>query len=150
MSDPSAAGAVPEPLLDDGVLATIASLQRPGAPDLVARVLGLFAEDAPRHVAGVAEGVASFDAERVRTAAHTLKSSAGNVGALRLAARCAHIERAAREANLVACVALSDALDALLAETLEALERRHGAGGRDDRGERDGQGGTGADGQRAA
>lgn len=116
-----------EPLLDDGPLTTIASLQRPGAPDLVGRVLALFAEDAPRHVAGVVEGVAAFDAERVRTAAHTLKSSAANIGALRLATRCARIERAARETNLVACAALGDAIEALLAETLAALDARHGA-----------------------
>ena len=132
MAEPGhGAGGGADPVLDESVLATVASLQRPGAPDLVGRVLGLFAEDAPRHVAGVAEGVEAFDLERVRTASHTLKSSAANVGAMRLSARCAQIERAAREANLVACVALSDALGALLDEALEALDRRHGgAGGR--------------------
>ena len=118
-----------EPVLDPGPLDTIASLQRPGAPDLVGRVLALFADDAPRHVAGVADGIEALDPERVRTAAHTLKSSAANVGALRLADACARIERSARESNLVACVAIADELDALLADALGALERRGAAVG---------------------
>ena len=143
-----AEGGEREPVLDPGPLATIASLQRPGAPDLLGRVLDLFADDAPRHVAGVVEGIEALDAERVRTAAHTLKSSAANVGAARLAALCARIERAAREANLVACVAPGDELDALLAETLEAVRREHGAaaapGGEDD------GGGAAVPGRRAA
>ena len=129
MADPhvgTGAGAAPEPLVDPAALATVASLQRPGAPDLVARVLRLFAEDAPRRVAEIAEGVAAFDAETVRTAAHTLKSSAANVGATRLSSRCALIERAARELNLAGCMALADALGTLLDDTLEALERSEG------------------------
>ena len=137
-----AGGEGAEPVLDPGPLATVASLQRPGAPDLLGRVLALFADDAPRHVAGVAEGIDALDAERVRTSAHTLKSSAANVGAARLAAACARIERAAREANLVACVAPADGLDALLAETLDALAAAHGP--------RDASGPDGSTGRRAA
>ena len=132
MADPhvgTEAGAAPEPLVDPAALATVASLQRPGAPDLVARVLGLFAEDAPNRVAEIAAGVGAFDAETVRVAAHTLKSSAANVGATRLSSRCALIERAARELNLAACMALADALEALLDDTLEALERSRSEGG---------------------
>ncbi len=108
-------------LIDPSVLGTIATLQRPGAPDLVGRVLALFAEDAPRHVAEISAANLVFDVERVRIAAHTLKSSAANVGAGRLAERCAALEHAAREANPVACLALADALDELLRGTLDAL-----------------------------
>ena len=118
-----------DPVLDPGPLSTIASLQRDGAPDLVARVLALFADDAPARVEAIARGIDELDVELVRTAAHTLKSSAANVGALRLATRCAEIERAAREDNLVACVALADALDALSSDALAALERAHGPSG---------------------
>lgn len=108
--------------LDQSVPGTIASLQREDAPDLVSRVLGLFAEDAPRRAVEIVEGTETLDVERVRIAAHTLKSSAANVGAARLARRRGEIEHAAREANPVACVALADALGDLLGDTLAALE----------------------------
>lgn len=123
MAESGAASSASDPLIDDSVLATVASLQRPGAPDLVGRVLDLFEADAPRRVADIGAGNDAFDAETVRTAAHTLKSSAANVGAMRLSARAGQIERAARDANLLACIALADALEALLDETLGALGR---------------------------
>lgn len=110
-------------LIDPAALEALAALQRPGKPDLKARVLGLFRDDTPVSLAAMEEGAASGDLEAVRVAAHTLKSSSAYVGARELSECCAHIERAAREGNLPECVVMSDSLEELFSETLEALDQ---------------------------
>ena len=109
-------------LIDPAALAALAALQRPGKPDLTARVLGLFRDETPSSLQAVEAGITSGDLEAVRIAAHTLKSSSAYVGARELSETCAQIERAARDGNLPECLVMSDSLDELFTETLDALD----------------------------
>lgn len=109
-------------VLDMSALSALAALQRPGKPDLAARVVGLFRDETPVSLNAITEGVSSGDLEAVRIAAHTVKSSAAYVGAREVSETCAAIERAAREGNLPECVVLSDSLDSVFEATLEALD----------------------------
>ena len=109
-------------LIDSAALDALAALQRPGKPDLAARVLGLFRAETPASLAAMEAGVDDSDLEAVRIAAHTLKSSSAYVGARELSDTCAQIERAAREGNFPECLVLTDSLEELFTETLQALD----------------------------
>ena len=86
--------------LDAKALQALRDLRRPGRPDVLGRVIDLFSVDAPRLVTAMREAVASNDAGALRQAAHTLKSTSANVGALVLSTNCREIERLARAAEL--------------------------------------------------
>ena len=109
-------------LIDPAALDALAALQRPGKPDLTARVLGLFRAESPSSITAMEDGVAENDLEAVRIAAHTLKSSSAYVGARELSDICAQIERAAREGNFPECLVMTDSVEELFTETLEALD----------------------------
>src|SRR5690606_35749966 len=103
-----AAGPVaPTPLarptvIERAALDGIRALQREGAPSIVARVVELYLADSARLLATLRQAAEAADAEGLRRAAHTLKSSSANVGALQLAAHCGTLEAAARQGTLAA------------------------------------------------
>jgi signal transduction histidine kinase/CheY-like chemotaxis protein/HPt (histidine-containing phosphotransfer) domain-containing protein len=70
------------------------------AGEETARIIGLFLEDAPRLIAQLENGSIAPDLELMRDAAHTLKSSSANVGALALSAAAKRIELGARAQKL--------------------------------------------------
>ncbi len=63
-------------------------------------LITLFLEDATRHLATMREAVAQGDTETLRRAAHTLKGSSGNLGAVGLSTLCQELEAMAREGVL--------------------------------------------------
>lgn len=106
--------------IDPLALKAIASLQRPGKPDLVNRIVELFKSESPKSIAALQQGLDLADLKLVRDAAHTLKSSSAYVGAGLLCERCRDLESAARQENLLECIVLGDSVlelfDASLAE----------------------------------
>jgi len=91
--------------IDKDVLEMLAELQAPGEPDLVSELVELFLRDTPERLR-VLETRPIDAADAVR-AAHTVKGSAGNIGAVALQAQAAALEAAGH--------------DGASAETLEAL-----------------------------
>ena len=79
-------------VLDPGMLDEL----RESAGDEAASIVRLFLEDAPRLVRQLEQASATPDLDAMREAAHSLKSSAANVGALALSAAAKRIELAAR------------------------------------------------------
>jgi HPt (histidine-containing phosphotransfer) domain-containing protein len=77
---------------------TVERLRALGGDDLVERLIGLLLEQAPQHVAAVAEAARQGDAGAARQAAHTLRSTAGAVGATALLAAAEHVETLAMAA----------------------------------------------------
>ena len=70
-----------QPVLDE---AALVRLRRIGGPDLVRRLIELYLSNVEDRIDMLTRGVAEGDASQVELAAHTMKSSAGNVGAIRL------------------------------------------------------------------
>ena len=66
------------------------------AGDDAAVIVNLFLEDAPRLVRQLEQASATPDLDAMREAAHALKSSSANVGALALSAAARRIEAGAR------------------------------------------------------
>ena len=82
--------------LDRAALDAIRALDEGGAAGLLQQVVQLYLESAPPLIAELRRAGAAGDAAAVRNAAHSLKSSSANLGAVRLAELCKAIEHAAR------------------------------------------------------
>jgi PAS domain S-box-containing protein len=78
----------------------ILSLQQPGQPDLLARLLATYLEDSRLLVAQIRNAVESHNPEALYLAAHRLKSSSELLGALSTASHCKELERMGRLARL--------------------------------------------------
>jgi len=87
-------------LIDRTALAPIRTLEANGRPGLLAKVVGLYLDDAPQRLAALREGIDQGNAETVRKAAHALKSGSANVGAATLARLCRELEELGRDGCL--------------------------------------------------
>jgi two-component system sensor histidine kinase/response regulator len=121
-SDPKAAGATEKlasAVLDQRTLAGIRALRRPGAPDLLAKVVGIYASNSCALVEALKTATLSNDAAGLLHAAHALKSSSANVGAAGLAELCRDVEVATQDGDTdLACVLVEQ----LLAEHKQVLQ----------------------------
>jgi CheY-like chemotaxis protein/HPt (histidine-containing phosphotransfer) domain-containing protein len=86
----------PSPI-DGKALDNIRALQPPGGPDLLSRVIGLYLSGSPKLLRDLREAAQRGDADAIRMAAHTLKSSSANLGAVMLSSLCKEMEARARE-----------------------------------------------------
>jgi HPt (histidine-containing phosphotransfer) domain-containing protein len=77
--------------------AAIARLESIGGSSLVAQIFGLVLDQGPSRVANAWDGYRRGDLGAVRLAAHSLRSSAGNIGATRLFAIARQVEELALE-----------------------------------------------------
>jgi CheY-like chemotaxis protein len=116
-------------VLDRAALENIRSLQRPGGPNLLDRVISRYMSDATRLVDQIQAAFEASDPSAMANAAHTLKSASGNLGASRPAEICKDVEFSARSGDVAGAglwigplkAALADAVDALRDEQTEAL-----------------------------
>lgn len=84
------------PVLDHSMLDELREI----AGDETVRIIGLFLEDAPRLIARLESASTIPDLEAMRDAAHTLKSSSANVGAMALSTAAKRVELGARAQKL--------------------------------------------------
>jgi HPt (histidine-containing phosphotransfer) domain-containing protein len=88
------------PALDPVVLERLRQLTSPGEPDVLAQVLSLFLEEAPRRLDRIRMAHQARDASEMHRAAHSMKGSAGNIGATELFAICREVDDRARVGDL--------------------------------------------------
>lgn len=101
------------PALDTTLLAGLRGLQQPGQPNPLKDLGELFLRDARARLQTLESAMASRDAAEVARTAHALKGSASNLGARRLSALCAELEKQGKTAQL------TDAASVLLTVTRE-------------------------------
>lgn len=94
----------------------IERLQEWGGPDLVRKMVRLFLENAPERMSLIRTGLATGELEVAERGAHSLKSSAGNVGARDLHLVSAEMEDLASRAE-------EEAMEDLLPRLEEVYER---------------------------
>lgn len=95
-----------------------------GGQELVSRMVELFLEVTPQRMDEIRTGLAEDDLTRVERGAHSLRSSAGNLGAVpvrQLASRIEELSAIGRSAELERAV---EELEERFDETLEALRGR--------------------------
>jgi two-component system sensor histidine kinase/response regulator len=81
--------------IDLKLLDNIRSLQREGAPDILAKVIDHYLSQSPDTIRKLNEAVAANDGELIRAIVHRFKSGSANLGALRLAEICGVMESSA-------------------------------------------------------
>ncbi|MEM7257830.1 MAG: response regulator, partial [Pseudomonadota bacterium] len=86
--------------LDETALNAIKALQRPGKPDILGKIVGMYLDKTPSLISDIETGIAANDAAKVKMAAHTLKSSSAYLGATTLADLCNKLEAKAANDDL--------------------------------------------------
>jgi CheY-like chemotaxis protein/HPt (histidine-containing phosphotransfer) domain-containing protein len=114
-------GATEPASLDQQTMERIRDLQRPGATNLISKLAGLYHSSSIALIENARAALASRDAAGLARAAHALKSSSGNIGAMLLAELCANLESAARSAVLEEAGMLLDRIVAEHAAVLKNL-----------------------------
>jgi len=112
-------------VLDRQALGRIRALHRPGGPNLLAKVFGLYCSSSLALTDAIRAAASSNDAEGLRQAAHALKSSSANVGAMAFADLCKEVEVAAASGKLDEARVLIDKLLAEHGKVLQALEAQN-------------------------
>jgi len=97
-------------VLDPAVIATLRQLTPPGEPDVLTEVLQMFLDEFPPRMDRLRNAWASKNIEEMYRAAHSLKGSAGNVGAQRLMKVCSQLDEMGRSGDLTDTALLVDAL----------------------------------------
>ena len=108
-------------LLDQQRLDMIRAMNRPGSPPVLDRIIVMYNESSPEVVRALHEAGQRGDGEALREAAHNLKTSSANLGAVELAALCKEMEELGRQGRPEAARALLDRLDDAYQEVLAAL-----------------------------
>jgi PAS domain S-box-containing protein len=112
------------PVLDEHRLEELAEMGAAALP-LIQRAIDNFVDGAADHVDALRSALTSADAEALRSAAHRLKGSAANLGALRVADLALHLEELGRTGQLDGAEDLLDRLVAALDEATASLTAYH-------------------------
>ncbi len=104
--EPVAGSAAAAPAINAKAIAALQALDEPGSRALVTQLVTSFVQAADGQFARVAEAVAAGDAKTASRAAHSLKSSAANLGAEVLAGHYRELEQCGREGRLGDAAAL--------------------------------------------
>jgi HPt (histidine-containing phosphotransfer) domain-containing protein len=111
-------------LVDPAMLAMLKDLRLPGQPDPVEEILTVFEADGQRMLARLQLAARNQDARGAHEAAHRMKGSAANLGAVALQGRLQAIETVTKESGLPADLDEEVArLTALFRETVDHLKR---------------------------
>ena len=98
------------PVLDQGVTNGLRALTSPGEPDVLTEVLNLFLTEVPPRLTRLRNAWAAGNIEEVHRAAHSIKGSAGNIGARRLYDVSAQLDEKTKSGDLAGAAPLVDAL----------------------------------------
>lgn len=110
-------------LVDPAMISMLKELRLPGQPDPVAEILQVYEADGRRMLAKLQLAIRNHDARQIHEAAHRLKGSSANLGAVALQARLHELEAITMDGTLPE--ALDDELDvlgAMFEQSLIALQ----------------------------
>lgn len=110
----------PSPVLDP---AALERLNRIGGQEFLIEMVELFLEHAPQRLVSANEAFAVGDLETVYRAAHSLKSTAANVGAVRLQTLAAELEERAAAGDVAVAGPMVEELNRRYERVRPELER---------------------------
>jgi HPt (histidine-containing phosphotransfer) domain-containing protein len=93
-----------------------------GGDKLLAQMIRLFLENAPARMEQIRSGVGGDQVAEAEKGAHSLKSSAANIGAMSVRALAADAERAASAGDAALVASLLPALEDAFSRAISALE----------------------------
>ena len=109
--------------LDQSILDNIRSLNPPGQPPLLNRIIDIYCNESPSQIRQLEAEAARNDSEGVRSVAHSLKSSSANLGATELANQCKQAEEAAKGRRVSEYLKITEEIKKTHKEVLIALTR---------------------------
>lgn len=107
----------------------VARLRKLGGQEFVEKMIDTFLEHTPTRMEAVRTGAKSQDCEAIRQAVHSLKSSAGTIGAQPLRELCERIEVLAMAQKMTEITPVLPSLETTFSETVNHLQtmRKGGA-----------------------
>jgi len=112
----------PESVLDMSVIESLRELGGEDQPELLAELIDLFLDDTPKQLQALDEAVEAAYPEGMERAAHTLKSSCANVGAMGMSVLCFELEKLGRSNAIEGAGSLSSQIQQAYVAVAEALE----------------------------
>jgi CheY-like chemotaxis protein len=110
------------PALDPVCIAGLKELREPGQPDPLVELADLFTRESEKSLRQIEQALGQHEAVAIARAAHSLKGSASNLGAHRLAALCAAMEQNAKNEEWPPLPEQLNNLQGELARVRESLE----------------------------
>jgi len=89
-----------QPILDENIINNIKKLQRPGMPNLIHRIIDIFVSESVDKNNAIDQAFQAGSGEELAFITHALKSSSGNLGALRLSQLCSELEQAGKAGDI--------------------------------------------------
>ena len=108
-------------LIDSTVIDELINMFGEGGEDVARDIVSAYLRETPTLADALARGEATADAEAVRNAAHTMKSSSASVGAMKLSRICAEIEGHARTGSIDDGSELIALIPTVMPSTLQML-----------------------------
>jgi len=109
-------------LINQEKLNTLKSLDTDGSNTILKNILSIFLSSAPHTISQIRQALTTNDSEIIRKAAHTLKSSASNVGAEQLSMLCQQIETHASDLQINKVTQLIHTSQEVFNETQDELQ----------------------------
>ena len=110
-------------ILDRAALDNVRSLQRPGAENILDKLIRLYLESSPETLKSLRDAVQHGDDTVLGESAHGLKSASANMGALRLSALCKELEELGHAGKTAQAAALIPGLEAEYGRVVLALKK---------------------------
>ena len=110
--------------IDQTTLERLRVLEQSSRPGLLAGLVETFRVSAAKLQSNIHDAVSNEDCVALDAAAHPLKSSSAQLGAMRVSELAATLVQDAREGTLARAPELADQLDAALSDAMEALDRQ--------------------------
>ena len=108
--------------IDSEILAKARELSEEFGDEFLLELIQIYLDDAPKRLAELRQALAAGDVQRSTGAAHTLKSSSANIGAMRFSELMRDMEGCGRAGDLTAMTSRLSEADAQYAAVRTALE----------------------------
>ena len=108
-------------IIDKSVLNSLTDLEHDGEPDLILRLIDVYLEDSRLRLTAIRKAFVDSNATALEHAAHTLKGSSSNVGAVRVIAVSQELETKAGTGSLAGVDVIINRLEAELKTAAMAL-----------------------------
>lgn len=109
--------------LDRAVLDMLRSMRRIGQPSTLVKVIRLYFDSAPNLAASIEVAINAGDSYTLRRAAHSLKSSSANLGAIQLADYCRQLEACGEQQRCFDALQFIGPMKAEFAQVCYALQK---------------------------
>jgi HPt (histidine-containing phosphotransfer) domain-containing protein len=114
------------PTIDPEAIANLRDLNPGDGGEFLREIITIYVEDTPKRLADLRACLASGDVATFTRAAHTVKGSSANLGALGLKAIAERLEQISRKDGLGSVGPLIDDCDAEFVRVTEALRKLSG------------------------